>query len=72
MEILHVYIVLEGMYRHRSQGTWFKLASGYFQTLVSHHNGGKPEGATKDKMKAVCYYKPGSIEGCLYTPDCNL
>ena len=23
-------------------GTWFTLASDYFQALTSHHNGGKP------------------------------
>lgn len=28
-------------------GTWFKLASSYFQALISHPDGGKSKGATK-------------------------
>ena len=30
-----------------SWGTWFKLASGDLQALISHDYGGKPEGVAK-------------------------
>ena len=41
-------------------GDLVKLASGYLQALISHHNGGKPKGATKKRKKcqrslADCY-----------------
>ena len=41
-------------------GTWFKLASSYFQALVSHHNAGKPEPEQNGPLKKFTWFLPGT------------
>ena len=48
------YCILQRGCKAVGPGDLVKLASGYFQALVSHYNGGKPEGATK-KNRTACY-----------------
>ena len=45
------YCILRRGCKAVGSGDLVKLASGYFQALVSHYNGGKPEGATKKKIE---------------------
>ena len=48
-------------------GTWFILASGYLQALVSYHNGGKPEGATIHNKMYTHTYRGTLLYHCVPT-----